>query len=42
MRIIGEWKDYDEEIKRLQLRLGATDEHEDEFVQPISDKRKYI
>lgn len=41
MRIIGEWKDYDEEIKRLQLRLGATDEHEDEFVQTVSDKRPH-
>ncbi|KAG8311334.1 UDP-glucose:glycoprotein glucosyltransferase 1 [Homalodisca vitripennis] len=30
MRIVEEWKDYDEEIKRVQLRLGATDDHEDE------------
>lgn len=32
MRIVKEWKDYDEEIKRLQLRLGATDDHEEEVV----------
>ncbi|XP_054270383.1 UDP-glucose:glycoprotein glucosyltransferase-like isoform X1 [Macrosteles quadrilineatus] len=32
MRIVEEWKDYDDEIKRLQLRLGATDEHEEETV----------
>lgn len=30
MRIVDEWKGYDEEIKRLQLRLGATDDHEEE------------
>ncbi|RZF44613.1 hypothetical protein LSTR_LSTR016819 [Laodelphax striatellus] len=30
MRIVDEWKDYDAEIKALQLKLGATDEHEEE------------
>jgi len=27
MRIVGEWKDYDNEIKRLQIKQS---EHEDE------------
>lgn len=32
MRIVSEWKDYDSEIKRLQLEV---DEHaEEEIVQP--------
>ncbi|XP_039296318.1 UDP-glucose:glycoprotein glucosyltransferase [Nilaparvata lugens] len=30
MRIVDEWKDYDAEIKALQLKLGATEEHEEE------------
>ncbi|KAL1140588.1 hypothetical protein AAG570_000518 [Ranatra chinensis] len=32
MRILPEWKDYDNEIKQLQLRLGATEDHEEESV----------
>ncbi|XP_075236839.1 UDP-glucose-glycoprotein glucosyltransferase isoform X2 [Lycorma delicatula] len=34
MRIVEEWKDYDAEIKALQLKLGATDEHEEEEHHP--------
>ncbi|CAH1398887.1 unnamed protein product [Nezara viridula] len=34
MRIVGEWKDYDNEIKRLQLQLGETEDHEEEAIVP--------
>lgn len=33
MRIVDEWKDYDNEIKRLQLQLGETENHEEETVE---------
>lgn len=32
MRIVEEWKDYDSEIKKLQLKLGETEDHEEEPV----------
>ena len=32
MRIVEEWNDYDSEIKRLQLQLGETEDHEEETV----------
>lgn len=35
MRIVEEWKDYDNEIKRLQLQLGETEDHEEEAIPPV-------
>uniref|UniRef100_A0A1B6BXN7 UDP-glucose:glycoprotein glucosyltransferase n=1 Tax=Clastoptera arizonana TaxID=38151 RepID=A0A1B6BXN7_9HEMI len=41
MRIISEWKDYDEEIKRVQLRLGSTEEHEEEQVPAEATRQEH-
>ncbi|KAK9504391.1 hypothetical protein O3M35_010731 [Rhynocoris fuscipes] len=33
MRIVSEWKDYDNEIKQVQLGLGDTEDHEEEHLE---------
>uniref|UniRef100_A0A0A9Y4P1 UDP-glucose:glycoprotein glucosyltransferase n=2 Tax=Lygus hesperus TaxID=30085 RepID=A0A0A9Y4P1_LYGHE len=38
MRIVPEWKDYDNEIKQFQLKLGATEDHEEENEDHTSSK----
>lgn len=39
VRILPEWKGYDEEIKRVQLRLGSTEDHEEEHI-PVETPSK--
>ncbi|XP_014254817.1 UDP-glucose:glycoprotein glucosyltransferase [Cimex lectularius] len=35
MRIVSEWKDYDNEIKEVLLKIGETEDHEEENIEPV-------